>query len=148
MIQTLLADPITFTLDILLGLGCGGAVFSWFFMRWYWTGVRLPYYEEIAQEQGHIGAADFRRRYATLKRRVFGGLTYVTCVIAVCGLVFALILASSVHFSSMAQHPVWVFLIFTLSLLLIVVPEFRVWFVNERSALMRLRDPNTPADEM
>ena len=148
MIQTLLADPIALTLVALFSVCCVVAVFGWFFVRWYWTGVRLPYYEKIAQEQGHISAADFRTRYGTLKRRVFGGLTYVTCMSAVSGFVVALILASSVHFSSMAQHPVWVFLIFTLSLLLIVVPEFRVWFVNERDALMRLRDPNAPAAEM
>ncbi|HEX5158211.1 MAG TPA: hypothetical protein VFW17_13430 [Ktedonobacterales bacterium] len=148
MIQTLLVDPVAFILVILLGLGCVYSVFGGFLVRWYWTGVRLPYYEMIAQEQGHISAADFRTRYGTLKRRVFGGLTYVTCMFAVGGLVVALILASSVHFSSMAQHPVWVFLIFTLSLLLIVAPVFRVWFVNERDALMRLRDPNAPAAEM
>lgn len=144
MFQKLLADSAALALVVLFGLSCVGAVAGWFFGRWYWSGIRLTYYEAIAQEQRRISAADFRERYAALKRRTLGNLVIMTGMIGVVGLAFALILASGVQHSIVTQRPLLVFMIWMLSLLVLTVPLFVVWFVSERAALLRLRDPNPP----
>lgn len=144
MFQTLLADSATLALVVLFGLSCVGAVVGWFFGLWYWSGIRLTYYEVIAQEQRYISATDFRERYAALKRRTLGGFALMTFMISVVGLAFALILANGVQHSIVTQRPLLVFIIWILSLLVLTVPLFVVWFVSERAALLRLRDPNPP----
>lgn len=144
MVQTLLADSSAFALVVLFSLSCVAAVCGGFFMRWYWSGIRLPYYEAMAQEQRYISATDFRERYAVLKRRTLGEFALMAFMIGVVGLAFALILANGVRHSIVTQRPLLVFMIWMLSLLVLTVPLFVVWFVSERAALLRLRDPNPP----
>lgn len=149
MLQTLLADSATFALVVLFALSCVGAVVSVFIARWYWGGIHSPYYEAIAQEQGYISPADFREQYAALKRRILGNFAVMMGIFGVVGLAFALILASGVQHSAVTQRPLLVFMIWMLSLLVLTGPLFVVWFMSERTALLRLRDPSflTHTDE-